>query len=219
MGVPTGVGGVQAVDVAEQKQQVRPHAPGHDGGQGVVLPDGGGHPHLVGGHRVVLVDHRQNPQLQQAVDGVLKILPPLGVVHVLRRQQQLGHSVAVGPEQLVVGVHQLTLAHSGGGLLGGHIRRTAGQVQFPHPHADGPGGHQHQLMPSIFQIRQHLHQLLHPADIQPPGGMGQGGGAHFYHNLHSPLLRLPWLGYYTTLKRKRKAPEMVCVLRLFCSAH
>jgi hypothetical protein len=36
----------------------------------------------------------------------------------------------------------------------------------------------------IFDIAEDLAQLLHPADIQMPGGMGQGGGADFYDNAH-----------------------------------
>jgi hypothetical protein len=118
------------------------------------------------------------------VDGVFKVLPPLGEIHVLRGKQQLGHGVVIAGEQLVVGVHQFALAHGGGGLLGGHIRRAAGEVQLANPHADGPGGHQDKLAARVLQIGQHLHQRLHPADIQPPGGVGQGGSAHFYDDPH-----------------------------------
>ena len=106
------------------------------------------------------------------------------MVDILAGEQNLGHRVVVLGKQLVIGVHQLALAHGGGGLLGGHVAGLAGQVQLAHPHANGPGGHQNHLVPRVFQVGQHLHQLLHVADVQPPGGMGQGGGAYFYYNTH-----------------------------------
>ena len=66
------VGGVQAVDVAQQHQQIRMDAAGDDGGQRVIVADGGD---LVGGNGVVLVDDGQRTQLQQPGQGVLEIQP------------------------------------------------------------------------------------------------------------------------------------------------
>ena len=70
--VGVGVGGVQAVDVAQQHQQVGMDAAGDDGGQRVIVADGGD---LVGGNGVVLVDDGQRPQFQQPGQGVLEIQP------------------------------------------------------------------------------------------------------------------------------------------------
>ena len=116
MGV--GVGSVQAVDVAQQHQQVGVDAAADDGGQSVVVADGGD---LIGGYGVVFVDDGQGTQLQQAGQGVLKVHAAFGVLHVHAGEQDLRHGVIVGVEQSVVGVHQLTLAHSGAGLLGGGV--------------------------------------------------------------------------------------------------
>ena len=102
----------------------------------------------------------------------------------IRHVEDLGHGVVILGEELVVGVHELALAHGGGGLLGGHVGGTAGQVQLAHPHADGAGGHQDQLVPGIFQVGQHLDQLLHMADVHHAGGMGEGGSADFYDDTH-----------------------------------
>ena len=106
------------------------------------------------------------------------------MVHILAGEQDLGHGVVILEEQPVVGVHQLALAHGGGGLLGGHVGGLAGQVQLAHAHADGAGGDQNHLMAGVFQVGEHLDQLLHVADVQPPGGVGQGGGAHLYNDSH-----------------------------------
>ena len=75
VGVFFRVGGVQAVDVGEQHQQVGLGTAGHDGAQGVVVAYGD----LFRCHRVVLVDDGQGVQLQQTVQSVLEVLPPLSV--------------------------------------------------------------------------------------------------------------------------------------------
>ena len=107
------------------------------------------------------------------------------MVDVLPSEEDLGHSVVVLGEQPVVGVHQLALSHGGGRLLAGHVSGPAGQIQLAHPHADGAGGHQDDLVSCILQVGEHLDQLLHMADVQPPRGMRQSGGAHLDHDLHS----------------------------------
>ena len=108
---------------------------GHDGPQRVVVP----HLDLGGGDGVVLVDDGQSAQLQQALQGVFKVLPPLGVVHILAGEEDLSHRMVILEEQPVIGVHQLTLAHRGGGLLGWHITGLSGQIQLAHAHTDGAG--------------------------------------------------------------------------------
>ena len=192
-GVPAGVGGIQPLNVAEQHQQVGLGRAGHNGPQGVVVA----HLDLLGGDGVVLIDDGQGTQLQQAGHGIFKVPPPVGVVHVLPGEQDLGHRVVILGEQLVIGIHQLALAHGGGRLFGGHVAGAAWQIQLAHPHADGTGGHQDHLVSRVFQVGQHLYQLLHMADVQPPGGVCQGRGAHFYHDAHvaPPLSLAQGLGF------------------------
>ena len=157
----------------------------HDeGGEPVVVTEGEALQLLVR-HDVVLVDDGQNAQLQQAEDGVAHIAAALLAVDILAGEQHLGHGVVVLVEQLVVGIHQLALAHGGGGLLGGHILGPPGQVQLAHAHADGAGGHQNDLMSRVFQVAEHLAQPLHPLDVQAPCGVGQRGGAHLYNDTHT----------------------------------
>ena len=86
MGV--GVGSVQAVDVAQRHQQVSVDAAADDGGQRVVVADGGD---LIGGYGVVFVDDGQCTQLQQAVQECFHVLPPTGILNVHTSQRHLGH--------------------------------------------------------------------------------------------------------------------------------
>ena len=203
IGVFVGVSGVQPLDITEQHQHIRMDAAGHHGPQGVVVA----HLDLGGGYGVVFVDDGEHPQLQQ-LQGILEVLTSVRVVDVLPGEEDLGHGVVVHGKKPVVGVHQLTLAHGRGGLLGGHILGLAGQVELAHPHADGAGGDQNGLVSCILQVRQHLHQLLHMANVQQARGVCQGGSADFHHNSHNMSSRfsvLDW-SYHTTGGKKKKAP-------------
>ena len=196
MGV--GVGRVQAVDVAQQHQQVGFAAAGHDGGQGVVVADGRD---LVGGHSVVFVDDGQGPQLQQPVQRGLKVDPPVSMLHVHAGEQDLRNGVIVGIEEPVVGIHQLTLTHCGTGLLAGGVLWTLRQRQLAHAHANGTGRYQNDLVALIFQIAQHLDQLLRMADVQPSGAVCQSRGAYLHNDAHKSINPFP----FPLSCRKRRA--------------
>ena len=78
------------------------------------------------------------------------------VAQVIRRNQQLRHGMMILAEKLVVDVHQLALAHGSSRLLGGNIPRPGSQTQLAHPHADGTGGHQNQLMARVADVAHGL---------------------------------------------------------------
>ena len=99
-------------------------------------------------------------------------------------EQDLRHRVVVFGKQLVVGVHQFTLTHGSGSLLGGDVLGPFLQAQLAHAHADGTGGHQDHLMTGVFDVGDHLGQKLHPANVQMAGGMGQGGGTELDDDAH-----------------------------------
>ena len=203
--VGAGVGVVEAVDVAEQHQQLRPAQPGHDGGQGVVVAQ---HLGLAGldlrrGHRVVLVDHRDHPQLQQGLKGVAQVLRPDGGLHVLPGEEDLGHGAVVLGKELVVDMYHHALAHGGGGLLHPQLAGPLLQPQLLGADADGARGYQHHLIAHALQIREHPGQLFHVLQVEAPGFPGQGGRAHLHHQpagvllfhlLHAP----PWCPFHHT---------------------
>ena len=145
MGV--GVGSVQAVNVAQQHQQVGLAATGHNSGQRVIVANGGD---LIGGNAVVFIDDGQCTQLQQAGQGVLDVHSAFGVLHVHAGKQDLRYRVIVGTEQPVVGVHQLALPHGSAGLLGGGILWACRQRKLANAHADSAGGHQNDLVSLVL---------------------------------------------------------------------
>ncbi len=143
-----GVGGVKALNVAEDDEGVRLDNLGHNGGEGVVIP----HLDFIGSHCVVLVYHRNGPHAKEGFKGIADVLAALRVVQAVPGQQHLAHGVVVFGKIFVVQVHQLTLAHRGGSLLAGDALGPLPHPQLPHPHADGPGGDQHQLPVGVFDV-------------------------------------------------------------------
>ena len=180
IGILVGIGGIQTVDVRQQNQQVGLYGLGHLGGQGVVVTDDD----FLGGYGVVFVDDGQSTQLQQTVQGVGKILMTGLVDHVVVGNQQLCHGMVILAEELVIDIHQFTLTHGSGCLLGGDILGTLPQTQLAHTHADGAGGYQNHFVTCILDIAHNLAEQFHPADIQMAGGMGQGRGTDFDDDSH-----------------------------------
>ena len=66
--------------------------------------------------------------------------------------EQLCHGVVILGEELVVNVHQLALADSGGGLLRRHVFRPFAQVELAKAHGDGAGGDEDDLVSHIFKV-------------------------------------------------------------------
>ena len=67
-GVAPGVGGVEPVEVGEEHEDVGAHQVGDQRGQAIVVTE----TDLVVGDGVVLVDHRDAAQLQQAHEGLAR---------------------------------------------------------------------------------------------------------------------------------------------------
>lgn len=93
--------------------------------------------------------------------------------------------MAVFGEQLVVGIHELALADSGGSLLRRHHRGLLSEAEFAHAHADRAGGDEDHLISGILEVAEHLAERFHLADVQPAGWMRDGGGADFNDNAHT----------------------------------
>ena len=72
------------------------------------------------------------------------------------------------------------------------------QPQLSNAHADGAGGNQHDLIPCIFEIADDLTEAFHLANVQMPGGVGQGRGSNLdtdSHNYDVPAFWMSFLHY------------------------
>ncbi len=171
---------------------------GHQGGQVVVVAVAD----LVVGHRVVLVDHRNDAQVEQAPKGVPGVQVLRAVHEVERGQEDLPGHQAVAAERGVVGGHEPALAHRGDGLEGGNVGGTgAGEAQGGKAGGDGPGGDHHHPMALAAQSGHLGGQLVDggPGDLPPLVGDRRGAdlgdhihdGHTFIGNAGGPAPRSP----------------------------
>ena len=132
---------VEAVDVGQQDQRVRPGDVGDQRREPVVIAE----PDLVGGHRVVLVDHRDHSQLKEPVQGALGV-PVVAAPHqVIGGEQHLPGAQAVQRERRRVPGDQQPLPDARSRLLGGQVPWPPGQPERRHPGRDRARGHQEHL--------------------------------------------------------------------------
>ncbi len=194
--IATRIGGVEAVHVGQQDQQIGPAELRRARGQAVVVAVSD----LFGGDGVILIDDWDDAVSQQSLQrgaAVEPAAPPFGVV---AGQQHLSRHQTVGRKGLFPGVHQQGLAHGGGGLF---VLKAAGrQVQSPAPQSHGAGRDDDDIATLSAQVgdvggqagqpvggdgasigvEQERRADLdhHPARLDQSGGGGGGGRKGFW---------------------------------------
>ena len=177
---------VQAVDVGEQHQRVRADDVRDERGEPVVVT----HPDLVGGHRVVLVHHRQHLEPEQALQRALRVAVVRAADHVVGGEQHLADGLAVAGERPRVRLGEQELADRGRRLLGGEVARAAGQPQRREPCRDRPRRDEHHLAARGAALGEGVDERVQPGRVQaavqrrqrrrphlhddPPGGGDRG---------------------------------------------
>ena len=68
-------------------------------------------------------------------------------------------------EELVVNIHQLTLADRSGSLLGRRVLRPLAQIELAKSHSDSAGGDENDLVSHVLEVAQHLAETLHALDV------------------------------------------------------
>ena len=107
---------------------------------------------LLHGHRIVLIDDRQDAGLhQQAAEGVADVAGALGSAEILGGEQDLGDGDVEILEEPAVGLHQPRLADRGAGLAGGGFLGILGEPERGNPGADRPGGNKEAAVTGIHQ--------------------------------------------------------------------
>ena len=140
VGVTPRVAGQQPGGVGQQDQEPGPDQMGDQGGQAVVVPEAD----LLVGHRVVLVDHRDDTQLEQASERLAGVQVLAAVDEVEGGQQHLAGRQSVGAERVAPHPHQQVLADGGHGLERGQIVGTGPALgQARPPGGDGARRHDH----------------------------------------------------------------------------
>src|SRR6056297_4191814 len=129
------IGIEQAVDIAEQHQQLCACQQRHARAQAVVVAE----PDLAGRDGVVFVDDGHDAAIQQCLDGIARVEEPAAVFQVVEREQKLGGAApAIGPG-FGPGLGQPDLADRGSGLGFGQAGRPARDAERRAPQGDGAG--------------------------------------------------------------------------------
>ena len=161
-------------------------AGGHQRGQRVIVTQRV----FLAGDGVIFVDDGDGTQLQQPLKRVLQVAAALLMVEILPCQQHLGHGMIVLAEQPVIGVHQLTLAHSGRRLLGRDVGRLF-DLQLADTQPGRRRGYHDQLVTGVLNIAPHLDKILSMADVEQPAGVCQRACAYFNDDTHKSSLSIP----------------------------
>ena len=189
-----GVGGVEARHLAQDNEQIGLEDAGHNGGEGIVVADDDPL-QLVRGHHVILVDNGHDAELQELLQGVLGVVPPLLVVDVAAGEQGLRDDDVALAEESFVDLHQLALAHGGQDLpeQRGAGRRIGQRLGSGVPGLErllagghGAGGHDDHLDASLPQRDDLAHQVFHGGQVELVDGPGQQGSPQLHH--HAPRL-------------------------------
>ena len=117
-------------------------------------------PDLRGRHRVVLVDDRDRPHLEQLGEGAVGVAVVAAPGHVVDGEEHLAHGLPVPGELLGVAVHEEALPDGRGRLLRGEVARAPRQAQRREPRRDRTRRDQHHLAPRA-RTRPGLHERTH----------------------------------------------------------
>ena len=119
-----------------------------------------------GGDRVVLVDHRNDAEVEQPVQGASGVGIVRAAGDVVGGQQDLTDGEVVRCERLAVCRDEGALTDAGGGLLGGQIARATEQAQRRDAGCDGAGGDQNDLGALPAACGDHVDQSAEPGVVE-----------------------------------------------------
>jgi hypothetical protein len=146
-GIDARVGGVEPVHVGQEHEQLGTEEHRHLGGEEVVVPERD----LVGGRRVVLVDHRHDAPAEQGLERPARVEVVRAGAHVEEREQDLRGRDALLAQQVVVGAVEPALPHRAGRLELRDLVGAHGEVQQMHAARDGAGRHDDDVHPRAVQ--------------------------------------------------------------------
>jgi hypothetical protein len=177
--LPPRVGGQETRGVGEQDQQVSPHEVGHQRAEPVVVAE----TDLLVGHRVVLVDHRHDAEVDEVVEGLAGVEVLLAVDEVEGGEEHLPGQQAVGLETLLPGPHQPVLADRRDGLQDARVGRAGARpIEGRPPHGDGTRGHEHDRVALRAQVGDLPGHAVDQLRVGMPVGAGDRGGAELDHH-------------------------------------
>ena len=113
------------------------------------------------------------------MDRVAEVLVPDFVLDVVAGDEDLRDDMVEIAEQFVIDIHEFALADRGCRLLAGDVVRLLGERELADAHADGAGGDEDDVVPGVFEVRQHPAKFRDSPDVQIPGAVCQCRGPDF----------------------------------------
>ena len=170
--IAAGIGRIEPLHVGQQHQSPGANQLGHARREAIVVAD----PDLLGDHGVVLVDHRDDAQAQQRLDGGACVQPAAAHLGVVAGQQDLGAGQSVRLKRRLPRPHQRRLAGGGGGLF---LRQaeTLAQAQAATAQGHGAGRHHQHLLAAGSQARHVGGEIGEPLSVRRAVRADQQGGA------------------------------------------
>ena len=162
-------------DVAQQDQQIRSDERADHRRKLVVVTK----PKLVDRHGVVLVDDRNDAELEQLVDRLPRVQVAIAIRHRIVGQQDLRDVDAERLEGVFVRPHEQGLPGGGGSLKQRDLLRTLAQPEPLPAQRDGTRGDEHDLAPCPHLSRNLLGDLREP----PPVGAERAAADFDDHSL------------------------------------
>ncbi len=118
---------VQAIDIGQERDTIRPRRLRHARGQPVIVAKA----YFLGGYRIVLIDHRHRARFQQGRDGRRGIEIAPAPFEIFEREQQLCCSQPLVREQFGPQSGEHDLPYRCGGLrIGEASASAAGQAEL-----------------------------------------------------------------------------------------
>ena len=179
--VYVGVGGKQAVNPPQDDEQVCVNEIRHKCRQPVVVPEDFTRQLLDCDH-IVLVDDGHNPPPRKFHECVSNVDITQAVRYVPLRDKPLRDRNLLPAEQLLVGVHQVTLTDSGKSLLQWQVAPIIRHPKYAPACSHRPGRHQQNLAAPRVQARNLAHKRRHNLDVNMLSTARKQGSPSLHHN-------------------------------------
>ena len=163
------------------------------------------HPDLVGGDGVVLVDHGQHVEPEQALQRALRVAVVGAADHVVGGEQHLPDGLPVAGERPRVGLGEQELADRGRGLLGGEVAGSAGQPERREPGRDRPRGDEHHLAARGAPFGERVDQRVEAGRVEPARQRGERRRPHLHDD--APRRCEGRAGHSPTTAHDRREPH------------
>ncbi len=175
IGVAAWVGGVEAVLVGEEHEQVGFDEVGDECREVVIVTQAD----FFGADGVVFVDDGNDAVLDEGFEGVTGVEVAATIGEVFAGEQDLADGNLVVAEELAVDFHEARLANGGEHLFGGDVARECGVADGLAADGDGARADDDELVALLVQGGDDAHEFDHVRDGELGLALGEGGGAEF----------------------------------------